>query len=199
MDSPNILYLHSQTFNYKPMKILFSLALIPLLFACSNPENPSQTETLTQTEESTKNQSNTKTYCNNRFQFCLEYDAHLLEAQAESQNGDGRTFTDVNEQEILTVFGRLAMDFEGETITLKEQFQEDLKGGYDSEGYADREVTYQKFTETYYVISGYQRGKIFYQKTILKDDAFCFAILNYSKGEKETYQATTALILKTFQ
>jgi len=134
------------------------------------------------------------TYCNARFEYCLEY-PDFLSPQPESQNGDGRIFINKKGDGILRVFGRFNLDAEGETISLKKQFETDIQDNLAQKN----AVTYKKLANTFFVISGYRNGKIFYQKTILKNDAFAFAILEYPKDEKSLYDKVSQEIFSSFK
>lgn len=133
-------------------------------------------------------------YCNVRFDYCLDY-PNFLNPQPESANGDGRIFNNEKDEEVLRVFGRFNLDAEGEIISLEQQFKTDIQDNLKK----NNVVTYKKLGETFFVISGYRNGKIFYQKTILKNDAFAFAILQYSKDEKEIYDKVSTEIFKSFK
>lgn len=133
-------------------------------------------------------------YCNVRFGYCVDY-PNFLSPQPESQNGDGRIFINEKGEEVLRVFGRFNLDAEGETISLERQYNSDIKDILKKKNI----ITYKKLGKTFFVISGYRNGKIFYQKTILKKDAFAFAILQYSKDEKIIYDKVSTEIFKSFK
>ena len=133
-------------------------------------------------------------YCNARFEYCLDY-PNFLSPQPESPNGDGRIFINKKGEEVLRVFGRLNLDAEGEIISLEQQYKIDIQDNLKK----NNVVTYKKLGETFFVISGYRNGKIFYQKTILKNDAFAFAILQYHKDEKAIYDKVSTEIFKSFK
>ncbi len=65
-------------------------------------------------------------YCNARFGYCIDYPANILIPQEEAVNGDGRKFTNRKGEVILTVFGRLSLDSEGEVIPFAKQYKNDL-------------------------------------------------------------------------
>jgi len=139
------------------------------------------------------------TYCNARFGYCIEYPEGIIYPQPESQNGDGRVFKNKQSEEVLTVFGRMNADPDGGTISLEQQYDDDLHGALEENGNKDRVITYQKLGKTFFVISGYKKGKIFYQKTILKEDAFAYAILEYSENEKEIFDKVSTRLFKSFK
>lgn len=134
-------------------------------------------------------------YCNARFGYCIEYPKSKLNPQEEAANGDGRTFTNSKGEVILTVFGRLNMDAEGEVIPFQKQFDNDV-----ARLQQKATITYKKAGKDFYVISGqYKNGKIFYHKMIQKEDAFCFALLEYSKEQKPDFDVYAGVVFKTFK
>ncbi|UQB68978.1 hypothetical protein [Epilithonimonas zeae] len=135
-------------------------------------------------------------YCNVRFQYCVDYPIQLMTPEPESSNGDGRIFTNHKHEETLRVFGRNNLDAEGRTISLKQQFDADLKSLAKNTA---TKITYQKRGKTFFVISGYKNGKIFYQKTILKNDAFAYAILQYDENERTVFDKISTNIFKSFK
>lgn len=133
-------------------------------------------------------------YCNARFGYCVDY-PDFLKAQKESPNGDGKIFINKRGEEVLRVFGRLNLDSEGETISLERQYKMDVQNHLKKKNV----ITYKKLGKTFFVISGYRNGKVFYQKTILKSDAFAFAILQYPTNDKEIHDKVSTKIFKTFK
>ena len=134
-------------------------------------------------------------YCNARFGYCIEYPAGILIPQEEAANGDGRKFTHQKGNVILTVFGRLNLDSEGEVISLSKQYGNDL-----ARLQKQATISYKTSGKDFYVISGqYKNGKIFYHKMILKEDAFCFALLEYGSDQKAVFDKYAGVISKTFK
>jgi hypothetical protein len=136
------------------------------------------------------------TYCNARFRYCVDYPKELLFPQRESENGDGRIFNDKNGQEVLRVFGRNNSDPDFGNISLKKQFSDDVK---DANRNKDTKITYQKLGKSFFVISGTRNSKVFYQKTIVKEDAFAYAILQYDQSEKQIYDKLSERIFESFK
>jgi hypothetical protein len=135
-----------------------------------------------------------KSYCNSRFQYCIDYPDFLI-PKPESENGDGRIFENKKGAKILTVFGRINQDADGNPLSLKTQFESDIKTMQENR----KNITYKKLGKTFYVLSGTDNEKTFYQKTIIKKDAFCFAILTYSKQGKMLYDSVTGHIAASFK
>jgi len=138
-------------------------------------------------------------YCNARFGYCIDYPIGIIYPQPESYNGDGRVFKNKQGEEILTVWGRNNSDPDFGHISIEQQFNDDLHGGEEENGSKDLVITYQKLGKTFFVISGYNKDKIFYQKTIVKGDAFAFAILEYDESEKTTFDSVSERIFKSFR
>jgi hypothetical protein len=134
------------------------------------------------------------TYCNARFNYCISYPSFLF-PQPESENGDGRLFTNAANTSVLTVFGRLNQDADGNAVPFKKQYAIDVKSFTASES----KIMYQKAGSNFYVISGERNGKIFYQKMMIKGDACCYAILEYNKEERKAYDSVLAQIFKSFK
>jgi len=116
-------------------------------------------------------------YCNARFGYCIDYPIGIIYPQPESYNGDGRVFKNKQGEDILTVWGRNNSDPDFGHILIEQQFNNDLHGGEVEGDSKDLVITYKKLGKSFFVISGFSKGKIFYQKTIVKGDAYVFAIL----------------------
>lgn len=136
------------------------------------------------------------TYCNARFDYCIDYPAHILSPQPESENGDGRVFHNKKGEKALTVYGRINQDPDGEPITVEQQYNDDFVRINTTKG---QTITYRKLGKTFFVLSGKKQGKIFYQKTILKGDNFAYAILEYAEKDKLVYDSISSGVFKSFK
>lgn len=140
-----------------------------------------------------------KTYCNSRFNFCIDYPSTLY-PQGESDNGDGQVFKSKDAKNKLVVFGRNHIDIENDIETaLQSAF--DLDSWGNNPDTPQKVITYKKLGKTFYVVSGYNNGKIFYQKTILLHDreGLGTALIEYSESEKVFYNKISETIFKTFK
>jgi hypothetical protein len=191
------------------MQTLIKIILILALVSCdATPSNkPKQEIMLTQkikesndVATSSKNSHNIffEKYCNARFGYCIDYPLGIIYPQPESYNGDGRVFRNKQGEDILTVWGRNNSDPDFGHISIKQQFNDDLHGGEVEGGSKDLVITYQKLGKSFFVISGNNKSKIFYQKTIVKGDAFAFAILEYGESKKATFDKVSEHIFKSF-
>jgi hypothetical protein len=189
------------------MNKIFFLILTSILFACGT--EPAKNSSVIHDQNSDSSQSKDSTtkissnnqlldlgkYCNNRFDFCINYPKRLLTQETESENGDGTDFSNNRNEFVLTVFGRNNLDPNGETLSLRRQFDSDItelrtKGDT---------ISYKRLSSTFYIVSGKRKGKIFYQKTISKKDAFAFAILEYSVNERSIYDPVAQGIFSSFK
>ena len=100
---------------------------------------------------------------------------------------------------ILSVFGRNNSDRDFGHISFEQQFNNDLHGAEEENGNNGQVITYQKLGKDFYVISGLKKGKVFYQKTIIKDEAFAYAILEYDESDKMTFFKVSSRIFKSFK
>lgn len=185
--------------------IFYSLFLLSFL-ACQQATNDKSSPSSNDTSKTNPTQiSHTDsaivfdTYCNFRFRYCIDYPKGILLPQPESQNGDGRIFNDKDGNKVLTVFGRLNLDADGDPISLDDQYDEDINSTIDTLGNRIIVISYQKLGKNFFVISGHKNGKIYYQKTILKDDAFAYAILEYNESDKAIFDKVSTQLFKSFK
>lgn len=136
-------------------------------------------------------------YCNARFGYCIDYPANALTPQEEAQNGDGRRFINKRGEVILTVFGRLNQDANGDPLSLQQQFAQDM-ASLEKVG-SSTVIAYKKKGTNFYILSGTKGNKVFYHKMIIKEDAFCFALLEYPKSEKQIYDAYCKVVFDSFK
>nr|WP_295863592.1 hypothetical protein [uncultured Chitinophaga sp.] len=135
-----------------------------------------------------------KQYCNNRFQFCMEYPDDF-KAEGESGNGDGQTFSAPKGTAKIFAFGQLVMD--------PADIDEHVQPGTDPLKYNFRSVTkglkvaYQVIKPTYYIYSGTNnKGEIVYCKTAKRkidymgseSDVFQTIMITYPAAEQDKYK-----------
>lgn len=136
-----------------------------------------------------------ETYCNERFGFCLQYPKNLLFSQGESANGDGTIFKSKDAETTLTIY-RDYRDNMTEEFYLSDAFEEDT---YSSKTVnKDKVITYKKIFKNHYIVSGLKNGKIFYQKTIYKNELLSTAIIEYNENQANIYNKYSELLSKTF-
>ena len=135
------------------------------------------------------------TYQNNRFGYSINYPQNSFIPQPESDYGDGCIFLNDMQQEVLRVFGRYNTPEDGPAVSLAQQFNSDIK----SATRQHKTITYKKLGKTFYVLSGYSNNTIFYQKTILLNGNFAYAILQYPVKEKAFYNRLIGPIFNSFR
>jgi hypothetical protein len=76
-----------------------------------------------------------------------------------------------------------------------------LKGMYDETRATtdSKKVTYEVLKPGWFVVSGIENGKVFYQKTILRQNVFKTFRLEYNESEKQKWDPITAKIAGSFK
>lgn len=129
-----------------------------------------------------------KTYSNARFAYSISYPWKLLTPQGEATNGDGQKFLSSDGDVELIVYGS------------NNALDQSLKDVYDeARGAANSEVTYQILKPGWFVVSGISDGKVFYQKTILRQGVFKTLRLEYKRSVKSTWDPITPKIAASFK
>ncbi|MDQ3816635.1 MAG: hypothetical protein M3362_02955 [Acidobacteriota bacterium] len=126
-----------------------------------------------------------RTYTNVRFQYSVSYPAGVLIPQGEADNSDGQIFRSRDRRAEMRVFGRYNVQNE----TLQSAFNAAQEG---------KDVTYKVLKRNFYVVSGRQNGKIFYEKTLLKGDTFKTFMIEYDEADSAKYDPMTARIARSF-
>lgn len=139
-----------------------------------------------------------ETYCNSRFKYCIEYPVFLLFPGPESENGDGRIFTDSEGEEILWVYA-LPSYVNGKPITLPQQFSHDITRLENENVSGELIIKEKKSSSHEYIISGETTHSIFFQKAIAKDITFAYMILQYRTTNKQLYEKLQGKILSSFK
>jgi hypothetical protein len=80
--------------------------------------------------------------------------------------------------------------------TLRDVFEQE--GGRSIE-HPNRVVTYKVLRNDWFVVSGTENGRIFYQKTMLRNSTFKSFRIEYDKSEKQTFDSITAVIARSFK
>lgn len=139
-----------------------------------------------------------KKYCSSKFGFCVEYPERILFPQGESDNGDGQIFKSKNAENYLQVYRDYRdMVAENSKFTLEDAYQLDTWANDPDK--PKRVLTYKKLGKNFYVVSGYNNGKVFYQKTIIIDDVLATCMIEYNETEKSVYDKVCDRIYKSFK
>jgi hypothetical protein len=161
----------------KKQTSIFSIIFLLLAQAGSQASSPSQPASGAQ-------RAVYRTYTNARYGYSIAYPAHLLTPQGEADNGDGQIFRSRDGQAEMRVYG-----------------SQDLGGGL-AAAYAEaqdgKNVVYKTMKRNWFVVSGYNGEKIFYQKTMIRGGELKTFTIEYDESQKSTYDAVTARIARSF-
>jgi hypothetical protein len=133
-----------------------------------------------------------RTYHNGRFDYSISYPANLLIPQGESVNGDGQRFLSRDGRTELLVYG----SYNSLDQSLREVFEQE--SGRSTE-HPNRIVTYKVLRDDWFVVSGTENGRVFYQKTMLRDTTFKTFRIEYDQSQKRTFDSITAVIARSFK
>jgi hypothetical protein len=137
-------------------------------------------------------QDNYRTYRNVRFEYSISYPADLLVPQGESENGDGQKFLSRDGRAELLVYG----SHNSLNQMLKQVFAEETSS---SQEQPNRIVTYQVLKRDWFVVSGIEDGRIFYQKTLLRNGTFKTFRIEYDESQKHIFNPITKRIAASFK
>lgn len=130
-----------------------------------------------------------KSYCNPRFEYCVSYPAGILVPEPEAGNGDGRRFWTKDQQVEMMVYGRNnALD-----QTIAEMYAQEAA---DKAGHA---VSYKLKKNTWFVVSGIENDKVFYQKTMFRRDQILTFRIEYPRNQRKLFDTITARIAASFK
>ncbi len=131
------------------------------------------------------------TYHNARFSYSISYPVRVLIPQGEAANGDGQKFLSKDGRAEMLVYGsNNALD-----QTLRNVYQEEIS----SAAHPQRKVTYQVIKPDWFVVSGTENSRVFYQKTFLRDGVFKTFRIEYDETQKGTFDAITTTVARSFR
>jgi len=129
-----------------------------------------------------------KTYHNARFGYRIDYPADFR-PQPEPENGDGRRFLSPDGQTVLTVFAGYAAAENG--LARRQKIaREDWQAQHAT-------ITLDQPTRTGYVLSGQVKGRIFYEKTVIKDYLLTTFVWEYPASRKAAMDAVLQHTIQT--
>jgi len=131
-----------------------------------------------------------KTYHNARFGYRIDYSADLR-PQPESDNGDGRRFISADGQTTLSAYaGYNALDggLAADRKIARQSWQE-----------KHATITLDQLTRTGYALSGQVKGRIFYEKTVLKSNTLTTFVWEYPATRKAAMDAVIRHTIQTLQ
>lgn len=192
----------------KIIKLLIAMTAVGLL-SCNS--NQTQTQDNNLQQNSTKKLDTTsqnigtvdeeikyETYCNQRFGFCIDYPNEILFPQGESGNGDGQIFKSKDAENTLWAYRDFRDNIDPEIqYTIETAYNEDSWGNNPDK--PKRVITYKKLGNIFFIVSGYDDGKIFYQKSIMREGQLVTCLIEYNESEKDIYNKISDRIFKSFK
>ena len=174
--------------------IVFILALALSIAACTNNNSASKETTKSATSLNTFDSKTTKnngiiyeTYVNPRFGFSILYPSFLT-PEPEPDNGDGRTFSNDNNEKIRVYAQYNVMDYSIEE--LQQMYENTIDGT----------ITYSTQKNNWFVLSGVNsENNIYYMKTILSNGIEHTVLLTYPQDKKQLYNEIVNRVTKSFR
>jgi len=134
----------------------------------------------------------TGTYYNDRFSYSIKFPKNILYQQNESDNGDGIKMLSKDSKATLVVYGmNNALGW-----SLLDTFLEDSVGGTPSK--PRKVISYKVIKDNWFVVSGYESGNIFYQKTFLINNQFKSFLFTYPESQRNLYDSITKMLSQSF-
>src|ERR1700737_4664581 len=133
-----------------------------------------------------------RTYHNARFDFSISYPADLLIPQGESDNHDGQKFRSRDGRAEMLVYGL----HNALNQTLRQLYAEETNPSAD---HPHRTVSYKTLKGNWFVVSGIEDGKVFYQKTMMSRGLFKTFRIEYDESEKGLYNPLTTQMVHSFR
>lgn len=130
-------------------------------------------------------------YVNPRYSYKVLYADGLLMPQGEAANGDGQKFRSSDADVEMAVWGSHNVFDE----TLKSKFLDASAGKRKA---VDRTVTYSRCADKWFVVSGVEGDRVFYEKTYLINDVFLTYFMTYPFSKKKVWDKINATISKSF-
>ena len=141
-----------------------------------------------------------ETYHNARFAYSITYPADIFVPQGEADNGDGQRFLSKDGRAEVAVYAGYAVNDSQDT--LQKRFRE--AAGRAAEQ-PSRVVTYKLIKDDWFVVSGRNGGRIFYQKTMFKRAAgdapgvFKTLRIEYDESQNRDYGTVVARLVASFK
>jgi len=126
-------------------------------------------------------------YVNAKYGYAIAY-PKAFSPQGEADAGDGQVFLAPGGQGEMRVYA--AYNVLG--ASFRQRYQESLKalGG---------KPLYTLLREDWYVVSGLVGGKIYYEKTLLRRDAFFTVAFTYDPAARALFESIIGRVIKSFE
>lgn len=133
-------------------------------------------------------------YRNETLGYTITYPKDILTLNEDTANKEEQIFTPAEGSALLRIFSDKRVDKKsGKEITFNEAYEADSSDG------KARQITQRSLNPTNYVVAGVEGNKIFYQKTLMKNNSLVTAKLTYTKEEKKTFDAIIASMFGSFK
>uniref|UniRef100_I2Q5N7 Lipoprotein n=1 Tax=Desulfovibrio sp. U5L TaxID=596152 RepID=I2Q5N7_9BACT len=125
-------------------------------------------------------------YANAKYGYAIDY-PKAFSPQGEADAGDGQVFLapgGAGEMRVYASYNVLETPF-------REKYQESLKalGG---------RPIYTLFREDWFVVSGIVGGKVYYEKTLARGDAFFTVSFTYDPAARALFESVIGRVIKSF-
>jgi len=131
-----------------------------------------------------------QTYHNTRFGYRIDYPADFR-PQPEAGNGDGRRFVSPDGQAVLSAYASYNA-LEGGLA----EHRNIARAGWQAQ---HATLTLDQHTRTGYVLSGQVKGRIFYEKTVLKSNTLTTFLWEYPATRRAALDAVIQHTIQTLQ
>jgi hypothetical protein len=141
---------------------------------------------------------NYKTYHNEHQNFYISYPANIFvlkEPQSSHHYGGEQAFISKDGRANMFISGFYKadpLDTGWNGVPLKQLYTDALKQ-------KGRNITYKALGKNWYVVSGMENGKVFYEKFILASDRKIEFIIRYPKSQEKIYDIVTAQVIKSIK
>lgn len=126
------------------------------------------------------------TYTNVRFAFAVDYPRDIFTSYAEPDNSDGATFETKEPWVAMRAWG---------SYNVEKQSPRDAV----AERYAGQTLDYSSIKRDSYVVSGIERGAIFYDRcNFVGDRVLCFKLV-YPVGQKDKWDPIVARVSRSLR
>jgi len=135
-----------------------------------------------------------KEYCfsNNYGNFCIAYPENILIPQREADAHDGIVFLSKNKKNSITFFHSMYYLMEPEW-NIDFFYKNNLKE------YTKTSIRYKKIGKDFYVISGKEKGKIFYRKSMVIAKNLLTVLFEYQEKDKKLFDGLISKLPNTIR
>jgi len=129
-------------------------------------------------------------YNNAKFGYSIDYPQDFLIPIPSESSDDGQTFRSSDKRAMLSVLGRHV----DPTMTIDRIFQAQQK----SDAEHNRQITYRVQKQNWFVISGLEDDKIFYQKAVLTGNSVAEIFMLYNETLSTIFEPIVDRVSRSF-